>query len=137
MAKMITREQMEKYNAKMGNGFRLDMRSIMYHGLKEPVKQVNINDEQYIEFKFCYLDEKLDRYTKTGNKVPTLHISLWKNCGNGMAQSNGIGTWLTVGESVKRGTLSVLTKYTHEYSEKKLMDIAEHNMSQLKKSTVF
>lgn len=137
MAKMITREQLMKYNSKMGNGFRLDTRSLMYHNLKEPVKHVEIDNERYIEFKFCYLDEKLDRYTKTGNKVPTLHISLWKNVGNGMARSNGIGAWLTVGESVKRGTLSVLTKYTHEYSEKKLMDIAERNIEQLKKETVF
>ena len=137
MATKLTREQLMKYNSKMGNGFRLDTRSLMFHNLKEPVKHVEIDNERYIEFKFCYLDEKLDRYTKTGNKVPTLHISLWKNCGNGMAQSNGIGAWLTVGESVKRGTLSVLTKYTHEYSEAKLMDIAERNMGQLKKETVF
>ena len=133
---MMTREQIAKANAKMANGWTLDLRSLLFNKEKNPTMILNTDKTHYIKAQFTYMDE-VEGYSHTGYKIPMLHLSYWTDCGNGMAQSQGLGAWIAVGDKVKRGTLANLSKLTHEYGEDEIRDIAKIKMPQMLKETVF
>ena len=133
---MMTNEQMIKANAKMADGWKLDLRSLMFNKEKNPMMVLPTDDKHYIKAQFTYMNER-EGYRDTGYKIPMLHLSYWTDCGNGTAQSQGLGAWIAVGDKVKRGTLANLSKLTHEYGEAKIRGIAEIKMPQLLKETVF
>ena len=131
----MTREQIAKANAKMADGWTLDMRSLLFNKEKNPTMILNTDDKHYIKAQLTYMDER-EGYSYTGYKIPMLHLSYWTDCGNGMAQSQGLGAWIAVGDKVKRGTLANLSKLTHEYGETEIRDIAKIKMPQMLKETV-
>lgn len=133
---MMTKEQIAKANAKMANGWALDLRSMMFNKEKNPTMILNTDETHYIKAQFTYMDER-DGYSHTGYKIPMLHLSYWTDCGNGISKSQGLGAWIAVGDKVKRGTLANLSKLTHEYGESKIRGIAEIKMPQMLKETVF
>lgn len=133
---MMTNEQIIKANAKMADGWKLDLRSLMFNKEKNPMMILNTDDTHYIKAQMTYMDER-EGYSYTGYKIPMLHLSYWTDCGNGVATSQGLGAWIAVGDKVKRGTLANLSKLTHEYGEAKIRGIAEIKMPQMLKETVF
>lgn len=133
---MMTNEQIIKANAKMADGWKLDLRSLMFNKEKNPMMVLPTDDKHYIKAQFTYMNER-ESYRDTGYKIPMLHLSYWTDCGNGIAQSQGLGAWIAVGDKVKRGTLANLSKLTHEYGEAKIRGIAEIKMPQMLKETVF
>lgn len=132
----MTREQIAKANAKMADGWTLDMRSLLFNKEKNPTMILNTDDKHYIKAQLTYMNET-EGYSYTGYKAPMLHLSYWTDCGNGVATSQGLGAWIAVGSKVKRGTLANLSKLTHEYGEAKIRGIAEIKMPQMLKETVF
>ena len=132
----MTREQIAKANAKMADGWTLDLRSLLFNKEKNPTMILNTDGKHYIKAQFTYMDER-EGYVHTGYKIPMLHLSYWTDCGNGMAQSQGLGAWIAVGSKVKRGTLANLSKLTYEYGESEIRDIAKIKMPQMLKETVF
>ena len=133
---MMTKEQIAKANAKMADGWTLDLRSLLFNKEKNPTMILNTDDKHYIKAQLTYMDER-EGYVHTGYKIPMLHLSYWTDCGNGMAQSQGLGALIAVGSKVKRGTLANLSKLTHEYGEDEIRDIAKIKMPQMLKETVF
>lgn len=133
---MMTKEQIEKANAKMADGWKLDLRALVFSREKNPTMVLRTDDTHYIKAQFTYMNER-ENYRDTGYKIPMLHLSYWTDCGNGTAQSQGLGAWIAVGDKVKRGTLANLSKLTHEYGEVKIRGIAEIKMPQMLKETVF
>lgn len=133
---MMTKEQIAKANAKMADGWTLDIRSLLFNKEKNPTMVLNTDDKHYIKAQFTYMNEK-EGYSYTGYKIPMLHLSYWTDCGNGVAKSQGLGAWIAVGGKVKRGTLANLSKLTHEYGENEIRDIAKIKMPQMLKETVF
>lgn len=133
---MMTKEQIAKANAKMADGWTLDLRSLLFNKEKNPTMVLNTDDTHYIKAQFTYMDER-EGYSHTGYKIPMLHLSYLTDCGNGIAQSQGLDAWIAVGDKVKRGTLANLSKLTHEYGEAKIRGIAEIKMPQMLKETVF
>lgn len=133
---MMTKEQIAKANAKMADGWKLDLRSLIFNKEKNPMMVLPTDDKHYIKAQFTYMDER-ENYRYTGYKIPMLHLSYWTDGGNGIAQSQGLGAWIAVGEKVKRGTLANLSKLTHEYGEAQIRGIAEIKMPQMLKETVF
>lgn len=133
---MMTKEQIAKANAKMADGWTLDIRSLLFNKEKNPTMVLNTDDKHYIKAQLTYINER-EGYSYTGYKTPMLHLSYWTNCGNGVATSHGLGAWIAVGDKVKRGTLANLSKLTHEYGEAKIRGIVEIKMPQLLKETVF
>lgn len=132
----MTREQIAKANAKMADGWTLDLRSLLFNKEKNPTMIINTDDKHYIKAQLTYMNEQ-EGYSYTGYKIPMLHLSYWTERGNYIAQSQGAGVWIAVGDKVKRGTLANLSKLTHEYGENKIRGIAEIKMPQLLKETVF
>lgn len=133
---MMTQEQIAKANAKMADGWTLDLRSLMYNKEKNPTMVINTDEKHYIKAQLTYMNER-EGYSYTGYKIPMLHLSYWTNRGNYISQSQGLGAWIAVGSKVKRGTLANLSKLTHEYGEDEIRDIAKIKMPQLLKETVF
>lgn len=131
----MTREQIAKANAKMADGWTLDMRSLLFNKEKNPTMILNTDDKHYIKAQLTYMNEQ-EGYSYTGYKIPMLHLSYWTERGNYIAQSQGAGVWIAVGDKVKRGTLANLSKLTHEYGEAKIRGIAEIKMPQMLKETV-
>lgn len=133
---IMTKEQIAKANAKMADGWTLDIRSLLLSREKNPTMVLPTDDTHYIKAQFTYMNER-ENYRDTGYKIPMLRLSYWTDCGNGIAQSQGLGAWIAVGDKVKRGTLANLSKLTHEYGEAKIRGIAEIKMPQMLKETVF
>ena len=133
---MMTKEQIAKANTKMADGWTLDLNSLLFNKEKNPTMILNIDEKHYIKAQLTYMNER-EGYSYTGYKIPMLHLSYWTNRGNYIAQSQGLGVWIAVGEKVKRGTLANLSKLTHEYGESKIRGIAEIKMPQMLKDTVF
>lgn len=132
----MTREQIAKANAKMADGWTLDLHSLLFNKEKNPTMIINTDEKHYIKAQLTYMNER-EGYSYTGYKIPMLHLSYWTERGNYMAQSQGLGAWIAVGSKVKRGTLANLSKLTHEYGEDKIRGIAEIKMPQMLKETVF
>lgn len=133
---MMTKEQIAKANAKMADGWTLDLRSLMFNKEKNPTMILNTDGKHYIKAQLTYMNEQ-EGYSYTGYKIPMLHLSYWTDRGNGVATSQGLGAWIAVGDKVKRGTLANLSKLTHEYGATKIRGIAEIKMPQMLKETVF
>lgn len=133
---MMTQEQIAKANAKMADGWTLDLRSLLFNKEKNPTMVINTDEKHYIKAQLTYMNER-EGYSYTGYKIPMLHLSYWTNRGNYIAQSQGTGAWIAVGDKVKRGTLANLSKLTHEYGEDEIRDIAKIKMPQMLKETVF
>ena len=53
----MTREQIAKANAKMADGWTLDMRSLLFNKEKNPTMILNTDDKHYIKAQFTYMDE--------------------------------------------------------------------------------
>lgn len=133
---MMTQEQIAKANAKMADGWTLDLNSLLFNKEKNPTMVLNTDDKHYIKAQLTYMNER-EGYSYTGYKIPMLHLSYWTKRGNYMAQSQGLGAWIAVDSKVKRGTLANLSKLTHEYGEDEIRDIAKIKMPQMLKETVF
>ena len=50
----ITKQQIEKINNKCMNDWRLDVQYYLYHSEKELIKKIDLDEENYLEFKLRY-----------------------------------------------------------------------------------
>lgn len=50
----ITRENVQKINSKCKNGWELDVEYYLYHGDKTLIKQIRLDDENYLQFAIRY-----------------------------------------------------------------------------------
>mgnify|MGYP007072509434 CR=1 FL=1 len=139
MAKSITREQYNTINAKMANGFRLDLRFLAIHGEKQAVKAIKLDDETTLqaELTFCTsFDEKKNAWGQKFN-VPNgkshiaLHLSVW-HCKPGaeVATSHGLGQWITISEDMPRRTFSTIQKLTANYDDDTIMMLFDDKQHQ-------
>lgn len=125
-----TKEQLNKWNSNMTNGWKLSISSLVFHNEKNPELCVPIDDKTYIEAKLWYTDVR-DGYKYTGLKRPQLHISLCHKQESGTAVSYGVGYTKDLEGEVKRATLSNLVKLTTQFTPNDIMAIAKANMPSL------
>lgn len=139
MAKSITREQYNTINAKMANGFRLDLRFLAIHGEKQAVKAIKLDDETTLRAELTFrtsFDEKQNAFGQKFN-VPNgkshiaLHLSVW-HCKPGaeVATSHGLGQWITVSEDMPRRTFSAIQKLTANYNDDTIMMLFDDKQHQ-------
>lgn len=130
MSKLITREQVNTINAKMYNGFHLDVRFLAIHGEKQAVKSIKLDDETTLVATLTFsasFDEKRNDWGQRFN-VPngkshiSLHLAVW-HCkpGAAVATSNGLGQWISVSEDMPRRTFSAIQKLTAQYDDDTIM----------------
>lgn len=119
---MLTKEQVQKYNEKMENGWKFDVRHFYMHsGEKQPVKVIKLNDTEYIEAQLWF-SEKYQNFKQVGLEI-SLNISKYTSLGNGMASSSGLGLFRRIPYNKARKSFADLQKLTAVIDDKYIMDI--------------
>lgn len=122
----VTREQMEKLNKSMSNGWKLDTWAALVHGDKEATKKIYLNEEKtkYIKASLWF-SEKYDRYEPTIEI--TLHISEWSVDEIGTGHSYGMGLFRRLPYGKNKKMFADICKLTAEISDKYIMGIYNGN----------
>lgn len=139
MSKSITREQVNAINAKMSNGFCLDIRFLVIHGEKQAVKSIKLDDETTLVATLTFsasFDEQQNAWGQKFN-VPngksriSLHLMVW-HCkpGADVATSHGLGQWISVSEDMPRRTFSAIQKLTAQYDDDTIMMLFDNKQHQ-------
>lgn len=111
----ITRQQLENINNKCSNGWKLDTFFYQTHSEKTLTKQIQTDDEHYLEFRLRYnLDNQI-----------TLHISNnYHKKGEYFAVSDGLGKNRILDEiQAPRRNLNKLIDFTKELTDTELLEI--------------
>lgn len=126
MSKFITREQVNAINAKMSNGFQLDVCSLMLYGEKKAVKSIKLDDATTLVATLTFaasFDKKRNAWGQKFN-VPNgkshiaLNLSIWHcNPGADVTTSHGLGWWINVSEDMPRRNFSAIQKLTANYDD--------------------
>lgn len=139
----ITREQINTINAKMHNGFCLDLRTLATWGEKTAAKAIKIDDNTTLiatlEYRASY-QQQMTAYRQTYN-VPNglhhiaLHIAVWHTReGSSVATSHGLGQWIRVSEDMPRKVFARIQQLTAQYDDATIMalyDPAQHDGGRL------
>lgn len=126
MSKPITREQINSINAKMSNGFTLDVRHYLLWGQKQAVKPIQLDDNTTLTATLTWMnsyERKTTAYGQTLN-VPNgmhhiaLHLEVWRHKdGEQVATSHGLGQWIDVGPDAPRCNFSAIQTLTANYDD--------------------
>ena len=110
----ITWEQVRKINAKMSNGWELDLNYYLMHGEKTAVLQIPQDDGGYIQGKI-YIDNVYNwRPNSYNGIVLKINVSRWyKGHTDGVYTSHGLGHWIEIQRpDLKKCLFSAVQKYT-------------------------
>ena len=126
MSKSITCEQVNAINAKMSNGFQLDVYSLTFYGEKKAVKSIKLDDATTLVATLTFaasFDKKRNAWGQKFN-VPNgkshiaLNLSIWQcNPGADITTSHGVGWWINVSEDMPRRNFSAIQKLTANYDD--------------------
>lgn len=126
MPKSITRNQINAINAKMSNGFRLDVRHYVLWNQKRAVKPIQLDESTTLTATLTWMDSyerKTTAYGQTINVPNGLHhialnLSVWHHKdGEQVATSHGLGQWIDIGPDAPRCNFSALQKLTANYDD--------------------
>ena len=111
----ITKEQILKIKNMCSNGWRFDAQYYIYYNEKTLIKEVKLDDENFLEFTLRY---------NYKNQV-SLHISkFYQAKGKEYASTNGMGKSRILEEvPVKRKSINNLIKFTKDLNDEKLLEI--------------
>lgn len=150
----ITKKQVESANAKLCNGFKLDVYYYVAFGEKTAVKRVKIGESEYACLKLMYIHETERRLTlygqsqlekgipfeacnsynvQTGRVIPCVHITKEIEEGN-FLKSFGLGKYVNVGEPQNKKLFSVLQKISGTLDINKFVNMAKCEPSTLSES---
>lgn len=121
----ITREQVEKINAKMGNGWKLDLYYLAMRNEKTAVLQIPTEDSGYIQGKL-YIDNVFDWHPGAYNGIQVkLNVSRWyKGNTEGVYASHGLGYWVYFNRpEMKKAMFAEVQRMTHEITAEDIMSL--------------
>ena len=134
----ITREQVEKINAKMGNGWKLDLYYFLMRGEKTAVLEIPQPDGGYIQGKL-YINNVFDWRKDAYNGIQIkLNVSRWhKGNADGVYTSNGLGYWIEINRpDLKKAMFSEVQKITHTLRAADILDIYSEHAPQIASARV-
>lgn len=136
-----TREQIARWNSKMGNGYCVDINYLLMHDEKCPHLEIPLDGQpigsscKYVDAKFMWMEDSETvvnaygcKYPKqTGKVYPALHLSLWykREPDAACSTSSGLGQWIRVGPPQDRRMFSVLQKLTYKYDAETVLALYE------------
>ncbi len=132
MSKSITPEQVNTINAKMSNGFQLDVYALTFYGEKKAVKSIKLDDATTLVATLTFAASYDKKRNAGGQKfnVPNgkshaaLNLSIWhRNPGADITTSRGLGWWINVSEDMPRRNFSVIQKLTANYDDDTIMTL--------------
>lgn len=131
-----TREQLNKWNAKLANGFTLDLQHFLIWGEKSAVRRIDLPDGKILKATLEYRDARDDSHHYTGLHQPMVHLSIWTDRGNGMLSSHGMGASVKIGTVQSKRNFNNLAALSATIDDEKIMAWATEKMADLKKDTV-
>ena len=130
----ISREQVNKINDKMGNGWDLDLYYFLMHsGEKSATLKIPTEDGGCIEGKL-YIDNVWDWHPGAYNGIQIkLNVRRWyKGEGDGVFTSHGLGKWFRFDRpDLKKCLFSEVQKMTHQITAADIMAIYEENAAEI------
>lgn len=118
----ITKEQVEKINERLHNGWTFDLWHFMTHsGEKTVCKKIALDDTHFIEANLWF-DETYKNFRRDGLEI-TLHISLFTGTLNGTASSSGLGLFRRIPYEKARRSFADLEKLTEIIDDAYIMGI--------------
>ena len=130
MSTSITREQVNAINAKMSNGFQLDVCSLTLYGEKKAVKSIKLDDATTLVATLTFsasFDKKRNAWGQkfnvpNGKSHVALNLSIWHcNPGADITTARGLGWWIKVSEDMLRRNFSAIQKLTANYDDDTIM----------------
>lgn len=111
----ITKEAIQKINNKCKNDWKLDIQYYLFHNEKTLVKQIQLDDEHYLEFALRY---------NYKNQI-SLHISkFYHKKGDAFATSSGLGKKNILEETPEvRKNINKLISFTEKLNDDECMRI--------------
>lgn len=132
MPKIITREQLNKLNEKMSNGWNFYEKWYYFcYGEKSAVKRIHIDEKSSLEAQLCYR-EQYDWESHTTNIKLTLHISKFYR-----DTTYGLGVFVTISENLPKKMFSLIQKETANWTDEKIIALAKRHDVLLDDSTLF
>lgn len=132
MSKKITRDQINAINAKMSNGYRLDLRHYAMWGEKQACKRIDLRRGVYLMATFTFRTSFKEERNAWGQRfnVPNgmqhiaLHLAIWEE-GEHADTSHGLGQWISVSEDMPRKSFAAIQKLTADYPEDVIMSLLD------------
>lgn len=139
----ITRDQVNRWNAKLANGFRLDIERCVCWNDKVAVKTVELPNGNFIKAEIGYhevYDEaRMGCYHRSVLGVrPCLTLSLWKPSGTaGMYTSQGMGAKVEFTEALyTKRVWNELAKFTAGWDDASILAEAKKHLAGLRNEFV-
>ena len=127
MAK-CTKEQVVRWNAKLNNGFKLDLERFLVWNEKVAVKTIPLTDGRILKSEISWQEERIGSIYR-GETVlkPILTFSVWSPGSTpGVWVSRGMGTVVKLSDQpYQKRNWNELAKFTADWNESRLMDKAK------------
>ena len=135
MAK-CTREQLNKWNGMLQNGFRFDLHCFLMSGDKKAVKVLDIADGRKLQAKLEYTEVREN--WKTVGQQPVLHLSIWTVCENSdFMKSSGMGADVKMGAMQTKKNYNLLCNLSGTITDDEILRLANEHMARLNNPFVF
>ena len=138
-----TKEQWTRWNAKLSNGFQMDLQRFLVWNEKEATKSIHLPDGNVLKAVIGW-DSVLEPI-KPGSTlkrpvgvVPTLHLSIWTpSSTEGVWCSSGLGYTAQISGDVRtKKSWNEIVKLTSDWNEGRIMEEAKANMAQMKNTYI-
>lgn len=137
MAK-VTREQLTRWNAKLNNGFELDLHQLLVWNEKSAQRLIDLSDGKKLSAKISWYEvmDKPDApfwQQKAIGVRPCLDLSIWTPTSTPeMWGSRGIGAKVELTDKVyAKRSWNELAKFTAEWNDQRILDEAKKHTKEL------
>ena len=121
----ITKDQINKLNAKCENGFHFDLQFFCFHKEKTFEKYIPVGENQFLRAHIMYC-EKWDHENRKKLNIPTIHLAMYnKGRIDGVLVSYGVGYFIDISEPVERKNTNLLLEFTKRFDDEKVMKMYE------------
>ena len=136
MAK-CTREQVNRWESKLSNGFEFDLMYFLTWGEKRAERSIELEDGRIIKAEISWYEIR-DGYRYTGLVRPKMNISLWRKSSTpGMLCSSGLGYTIELTDKdYSKRNWNEIAKLTTEWDDERILKIAYEHMAELKNAFV-
>lgn len=135
MAK-ITKEQAMKWDSQLSDGFFFDWKYYVIWGEKVARHNIDLGDGKILQATLEY-HEIVEKYRRTGQVQPTLHLQIWRPTNTGCFCSGGLGKSIPVGQIQNKKLWNELCKLSVEYDDdEKLLSLMAEHMDALKNDRI-
>lgn len=116
-----TREQIIRWNAKLSNGFQLDLHYLMIWNEKRAVRNIKLPDGRTLQASISWVEIR-DGFRYSGLVQPEMHLSVWTPTSNGLMSSSGMGATVKLTEETfTRKVWNELARFTAAWSDEQII----------------